>query len=114
MKNSKLQRSLQKASITFSKDGLLRVGDHIMLFNLQTKGILGMYSVLIQLTIFGSNLITTKKPTVSPPLPEPNPAPDLFSFFRGVLFLILDPPMNTTKTNSSDTDKKSSYKPTPD
>lgn len=37
----KLLHSLQKVSITFSKDGLLRFGDHIALINKKTEGLLG-------------------------------------------------------------------------
>ena len=34
----KLDHSLQKASISYSQDGILKLGDRMMLKNLKTKG----------------------------------------------------------------------------
>jgi hypothetical protein len=39
--NDRRQFSLRPASLSFSKDGLLRYGDHIMLLNKKTDGFLG-------------------------------------------------------------------------
>lgn len=64
-KESKMNVCLEKASLTYSKDGCIRFDDHIMLYNEKVKGVL-VNDIFERLPGIEEAYSVTANPTIPP------------------------------------------------